>query len=395
MVGSGRVALPRARRDAFWEVHARGVRIKDAALEVGVDYEAAREWVARAGGVRPWPQAASGRFLSLAEREEIAVGLAAGFGVRAIARTLGRSPSTISREIQRNRQRGASTAGAAKGSYRAVLAQGKADARACRPKPRKLEGDPRLAAWVEQHLSMRWSPRQISHRIQVAFPDDEGMRISHEAIYRSLFVQGRGGLRKELTACLRSGRSIRRPRRKLGDRRGRIPGMVMISDRPAEADDRAVPGHWEGDLIIGKDGRSAIGTLVERSTRFVILLPLPGPHDASAVADAVIDAIGTLPAALRRSLTWDQGKELAKHVDITIATDMQVYFCDPHSPWQRGSNENTNGLLRQYFPKSTDLSAHSADHLTAVADELNGRPRQTLGWRTPAEALNDLLASAA
>ena len=395
MVGVGRVALPRARQDAFWQVHARGVRIKDAAEEAGVDYEAAREWVSRAGGIRPRRQVVSDRFLSLAEREEITVGLAAGLGIRAIARSLGRSPSTISREVRRNRQAGSSTTGSPKGSYRAVLAQGKAEARARRPKPRKLEQDAVLAAWVEQHLTKRWSPRQIAARIKVAFPDDERMRISHEAIYRSLFVQGRGGLRRELAVCLRSGRAIRRPRRKLGDRRGGIPGMVLISERPAEVEDRAVPGHWEGDLIIGKDGKSAIGTLVERSTRFVMLLALPGPHDASAVADAVIDAIGTLPVALRRSLTWDQGRELAKHANITLATDMQVYFCDPHSPWQRGSNENTNGLLRQYFPKSTDLSVHSAEHLAAVADELNGRPRQTLDWRTPAEALNELLASAA
>lgn len=394
-MGVGRVGLPRSMQDAFWKVHARGVRVKDAAEEVGVDYETAREWVGRAGGIRPRRVEASGRFLSLTEREEIALGLAAGLGIRAIARRLGRSASTISREVARNRQRGSSTTGSPKGSYRAVLAQGKAESRGRRPKPRKLAGDPLLAAWVEEHLQRRWSPRQISERIKVAFPDDERMRISHEAIYQSLFIQGRGGLRKELHTSLRSGRAMRRPRRKLGDRRGRIPGMVLISERPAEVEDRAVPGHWEGDLIIGKDGKSAIGTLVERSTRFVMLLPLPGPHDAHAVADAVISAIVTLPAQLRRSLTWDQGRELARHAKITMATDMQVYFCDPHSPWQRGSNENTNGLLRQYFPKSTDLSVHSPEHLAEVAAELNGRPRQTLNWQTPAEALNQLLASAA
>jgi IS30 family transposase len=394
-MGAGRVALPRERQDAFWKVHARGVRIRDAAEEAGVDYETAREWVARAGGIRPRRQQPSGRFLSLAEREEITVGLAAGTSIRAIARELGRSPSTVSREIARNRQRGGSTTGSAQGSYRAVLAQGKAESRARRPKLRKLAGDAQLADWVQEHLRKRWSPRQISERIRVAFPHDERMRISHEAIYQSLFVQGRGGLRKELTASLRSGRAIRQPRRKLGDRRGSIPGMVLISERPAEVEDRAVPGHWEGDLIIGKNGKSAIGTLVERTTRYVLLLPLPGPHDARAVADAIITAIGTLPVELRRSLTWDQGRELSKHASITMATDMQVYFCDPHSPWQRGSNENTNGLLRQYFPKGTDLSVHSPEHLAAVAIELNGRPRQTLGWKTPAEALEELLASAA
>lgn len=395
MVGVGRVALPRAAQDEFWKVHARGVRIKDAALEAGVDYEAAREWVSQAGGIRPRRRPPSGRFLSLAEREEIAVALAAGCSVRAIARSLNRSASTISREIRRNQQRGPSTTGSPKGSYRAVLAQGKTEARARRPKVRKLARDPVLAEWVDQQLQRRWSPRQIAERIRVVFPDDEDMRISHEAIYQSLFVQGRGGLRKELHACLRSGRAVRRPRRKLGDRRGVIPGMVMISERPAEVDDRAVPGHWEGDLIIGKNGKSAIGTLVERSTRFVMLLPLPGPHDASAVAAAIIEAISAMPEHLRRSLTWDQGRELAKHAQITMATDMAVFFCDPHSPWQRGSNENTNGLLRQYFPKGTDLSVHSPQHLAAVAAELNERPRQTLNWVTPAEALNQLLASAA
>ena len=394
-MGFGRVALPRAAQDEFWKAHARGVRIKDAALEVGVDYEAAREWVIQSGGIRPRRRPPSGRFLSLAEREEIAVGIAAGRGVRAIAGQLGRSASTVSREIRRNRQRGPSTTGSPKGSYRAVLAQGKAEARARRPKVRKLAREPRLAAWVEEHLQQRWSPRQIAERIRVVFPDDERMRISHEAIYQSLFVQGRGGLRKELHTCLRTGRALRRPRRKLGDRRGVIRGMVMISDRPAEVHDRAVPGHWEGDLIIGKNGKSAIGTLVERSSRFVMLLPLPGPHDANAVSTAIVEAIQTLPEHLRRSLTWDQGRELAKHAQITLATDMAVYFCDPHSPWQRGSNENTNGLLRQYFPKGSDLAVHSPQRLAAVAAELNERPRQTLNWQTPAEVLNQLLASAA
>ena len=390
MLGVGRVAAPRAAQDESWKVHARGVRIKDAALEVGVDYEAAREWVSQAGGIRPRRRPASGWFLSLAEREEIALGLAAARGVRSIARQLGRSPSTISREIGRNRQRGSSTTGSPKGSYRAVLAQGKAEARARRPKVRKLARDRHLAAWVEEQLQRCWSPKQIAERIRVVLPDDEGMRISHEAIYQSLFVQGRGGLRMELHAYLRSGRAVSRPRRKLGDRRGVIPGMVMISDRAAEAEDRAVPGHWEGDLIIGKNGKSAIGTLVERSTRFVMLLPLPGPHDAGAVAAAVIDAIQTLPVHLRRSFTWDQGRELAKHAQITLATDMDIYFCDPHSHRQRGSNVNTNGLLRQYFHKGTDSSTHSPN-LLAVA--LNEHLRQTLNWQTSAEELNQLLAS--
>jgi transposase, IS30 family len=226
------------------------------------------------------------------------------------------------------------------------------------------------------------------------FPDDGEMRVSHETIYQSLYVQGRGALRRELASCLRTGRALRRPRRKEGERRGRIKDMVLISERPAEADDRAVPGHWEGDLIIGSRG-SAIGTLVERSTRFVLLLHLPAGHGAEQVAGAMTEAMGTLPAALRRSLAWDQGKEMAAHAQITLATGLEIYFCDPHSPWQRGSNENTNGLLRQYFPKGTNLAAHSREDLDAAAAQLNSRPRKTLGWKTPAQALDEVLAQAA
>jgi IS30 family transposase len=245
---------------------------------------------------------------------------------------------------------------------------------------------------VEEGLEQRWSPQQIVLRLGHAFPHDAGMRISHETIYQSLYVQGRGALRKELTASLRSGRTHRAAR---GARSaaGRITGMVMISERPAEAADRAVPGHWEGDLILGKAGRSQIGTLVERSTRFVQLLWLPDGRTAEVVADAIADKIGTVPAALRRTLTWDQGSEMAQHAAFTIRTGVQVYFCDPHSPWQRGSNENTNGLLRQYFPKGTDLSSVTQQHLDQVADELNGRPRQTLNAMTPSEAFNQLVAT--
>ncbi len=389
MAGFG-VPRPREWRDRFWEVHSRGVRIKDAALEAGVEYEAARDWVYETGGVRPRPQKSSGRYLALEEREIIGLELALGTTMAAIAAMLGRHPSTIGREFARNKQLG-SAPKTPKGSYRPLSAQGKADRRARRPKMRKLEYSPRLAAWVEKKLALNWSPKQISSRLLLAFPDDEEMRISHEAIYQSLYVQGRGGLRKELHKHLRSGRSLRKPKRKLPDQRGRIPGMVMISERPAEVNDRAIPGHWEGDLIIGRHHQSAIGTLVERTTRYLILLHLLGPFDAPAVRDAIINAIGTLPASLRRTLTWDQGRELARHAEITLATDMKVYFCDPHSPWQRGSNENTNGLIRQYFPKSTDLSVHSIQRLNEVADQLNGRPRQTLNWYTPAEKLNELL----
>jgi IS30 family transposase len=244
---------------------------------------------------------------------------------------------------------------------------------------------------VQGKLRMRWSPEQISRRLAAEFPDRPEMRVSHETICQSIYVQGRGALRRELAVSLRTGRALRRPRRKEGERRGKIPGMVNISERPAEAADRAVPGHWEGDLILGAAGRSAIGTLVERTTRFTMLVPLPGGHDAPATAGALTPVIAGLPDAVRRSLTWDQGKEMAAHAQIAVAADCQIYFCDPHSPWQRGSNENTNGLLRQYFPKGTTLSGHSPAHLAAVADELNGRPRKTLGWKTPAEALAQIL----
>jgi len=279
--------------------------------------------------------------------------------------------------------------------YRPVQAQVKADVRARRPKTAKLAGNPVLRAWVAGKLELRWSPEQISVMLKAGFPADPEMRVSHEAIYQSIYVQGRGALRRELAACLRTGRALRKPRRTGVERRSRIPAMVNISQRPAEAADRAVPGHWEGDLITGAGNKSAIGTLVERSTRFVLLLPLPSGHDAVSVAAAMTGAVAGLPAQLRRSLAWDQGREMALHQQVTMDTGMQVYFCDPHSPWQRGSNENTNGLLRQYFPKGSDLSVHDAARLAEVAAELNARPRKTLGWRTPAQALAEALEQAA
>jgi IS30 family transposase len=263
-----------------------------------------------------------------------------------------------------------------------------------RPRPTKLAGHERLRAYVQDKLSCaeRWSPEQISNRLRLDFPDDESMRISHEAVYQSLFIQGRGGLSRELTKCLRTGRALRKPRRRAQQRRGRtIPPEILISERPASIEDRAVPGHWEGDLIVGPASTSAIGTLVERTTRYTMLLHLPGDHTAETVRDAIAHTIVTLPDHLRLSLTWDQGTELAQHAQLRIDTDLEIYFCDPHSPWQRGTNENTNGLLRQYFPKGTDLSVHSAEHLASIAAALNRRPRKTLNWRTPAEALNQLL----
>jgi IS30 family transposase len=371
----------------FWDGVRAGLNAEQAAAGAGVARAVASRWVREAGGVKGnGPSAGSGRYLSLAEREEISVGLAQGLPLRQVARGLGRPVSTVSREVQRNSVRG---------RYRAHLAQRDAEERARRPKPAKLAVNGELREWVEGRLGLNWSPEQVSAALKAEFPGRPEMRVSPETIYQSIYVQGRGALRRELAASLRTGRALRRPQRRGEERRGKIPGMVMISERPAEAADRAVPGHWEGDLVIGKGGKSAIGTLVERSTRFVMLLHLPGGHGPAQVAEAMSQEAAGLPAALRRSLTWDQGKEMSLHAQVTVATGLPVYFCDPHSPWQRGSNENTNGLLRQYFPKGTDLSVHTREHLRAVADELNGRPRKTLGWATPAGALAEFLDSQA
>lgn len=383
----GRVGYPLSIRRAFWRSVAAGLSTEAAAAVVGVSFDTGRVWFANAGGMSPVELAEpSGRYLSADERETIGLEAAAGAGVRAIARLLGRDPSTVSRELRRNvsvkRPR----------AYRPRLAQHKAEQRARRPKPSKIASNPALRERVQQDLLEQFSPEQIAARLRREFPDDESMQVSHESIYRSLFVQGRGELRRELTKNLRTGRALRRPRGRV-ERRGQLPDMVMISERPAEAADRAVPGHWEGDLIIGANSRSAIGTLVERSTRFVMLLHLPHDHRAETVRDAIITAMQQLPEHLRRSLTWDQGSEMARHTEITVAADLPVYFCDPASPWQRGSNENTNGLLRQYFPKGADLSLFAADYLDFVADKLNRRPRKTLNWDTPAEALARLLSA--
>jgi len=385
---SGRPAAPRAVQVQFWEGIRSGLGVQEAGAAAGVGPVKAFAWFGQAGGVKSnGPRPAGGRYLSVAEREEIALGLAREESLRSIAGRLGRSPSTISREVGRN-SRG-------RRQYRALAAQGHAQHRAARPKTAKLAGNDELRAWVQARLKEKWSPEQISVMLRREFPGRPEMRVSHETIYQAIYVQGRGALRRELASCLRTGRALRRPRRKGGERRGKIPGMVMISERPAEADDRAVPGHWEGDLIAGASSRSAIGTLVERSTRFVMLLHLPDGHGADQVASAMTEAMATLPAQLRRSLAWDQGSEMAGHAQIALAADLDIYFCDPHSPWQRGSNENTNGLLRQYFPKGTDLSVHSREHLDHVAAELNSRPRKTLGWKTPAQALDEVLAAAA
>src|SRR3990172_7587957 len=432
---------PPVRREierAFWIKIAEGLSSEEAAKACGVSGPVGSRWFRERGGM-PSIQLSplSGRYLSFAEREEIALLRAQGLGVRAVARRLGRSPSTISRELRRN----AATRGG-RLEYRAGIAQWKADLHAGRPKTAKLVSNDRLRDYVQDRLAgpiarpdgapipgpevrfvgrrhgrradrrwaKAWSPEQISNRLRLDFPDDETMRISHEAIYQALFIQGRGALKRELVACLRSGRALRVPRaRTVGRGKKFVTAEVMISERPADADDRAVPGHWEGDLIVGLES-SAIGTLVERTTRFTMLLHLPrmeghgtqpraknGPaltgHGAEAVRDAIAASIITLPEQLRRSLTWDQGAEMAQHAQLRIDTGLQVYFCDPQSPWQRGTSENTNGLLRQYFPRGTDLSRYSADDLDAVAAALNSRPRKTLGWKTPAEKLNEYLLS--
>jgi transposase, IS30 family len=378
----GRKQAPRPVRAEFWERVRSGSSPRDAGAAMGMR-KGAERWFALAGGVKSnGPGPVSGRYLSLADREEIMVGLARGESYRVIGARIGRPASTISREVRRN--------GPAK-RYRALRAQALAEERARRPKTAKLAGNAELRHWVQRHLEMKWSPEQISARLVIAFPRRRKMRVSHETIYQSLYVQGRGALRRELAKSLRTGRALRKPRRKDGERRGKIPGMVNISERPAEAADRAVPGHWEGDLLIGARGISAIGTLVERTTRFTLLVPLPERYDAPAVAGALTPVIAGLPDALRRSLTWDQGREMKAHAQIAVAADCEIYFCDPHAPWQRGTNENTNGLLRQYFPQGTSLAGHRPAHLAAVADELNGRPRKTLGWKTPAEALAGIL----
>ncbi|MFA7498244.1 MAG: IS30 family transposase [Leucobacter sp.] len=320
--------------------------------------------------------------LTVLDREQILVGLGRGDTLTAIARALGRAVSTVSREVKR---------GGGREEYSAWRAHEDAREQARRPKPFKLDAG-RLLEAVTGQLERLWSPQEIAARLRLEHPDDPEMHVSHETIYQSLFVQGRGQLRRELARCLRSGRATRKPRTAT-DRRGRLPGMVMISERPAEVEDRAVPGHWEGDLILGENSRSAVGTLVERSTRLTLLLHLPDGKSAEQVEAAMRHAITALPASLARTITWDQGAEMAKHAEFTTATGIPIYFCDPHSPWQRGSNENTNGLLRQYLPKSTDLSVVSRSELTAIQDSLNGRPRKTLGYLTPSEKFTELVAT--
>ena len=378
--------LTMEQRQLARRLHAKGLSLREIGRQVGCSHEVVRA-VVRRDSKRPvrsdlW-QPGPGR-LTLADREEISLGLWGGDSFTAIAVRLGKAVSTVSREVAGNGGRR---------DYRAWRAHQRARDRARRPKTPKLSCA-RLASQVTQWLQEWWSPQEIASRLRMEFPDDPVMQVSHETIYQALFVQGRGELRRELVRCLRTGRVKRRARRR-PENTGQIRDMVMISERPPEADDRAVPGHWEGDLLIGGDCRSAVGTLVERTTRYVMLLHLPDGRSASGVEQAMRQAIATLPEQLRRSITWDQGKEMAYHARFTISTGVQVYFCDPHKPWQRGSNENTNGLLRQYMPKGTDLSVHTAQDLARYAQSLNNRPRKTLGYMKPSERLAELLAHTA
>jgi transposase, IS30 family len=369
----------------FWAALQGGEFLTDAAALAGTHRHRGLAWVRQAGGVRPRRgRALKGRCLSFAGREEIAVGRAAGESMRQIARRLGRSPSTVSRELRRN--------ACGVGCYRARMAHALAYERASRPKPAKLATNRRLRRVVEDDLAKRYSPEQIAGRLRRQFPDEPEMWVSPETIYESLYVQSRGALKRELTRHLRTGRALRRPCRRADERKSRVlPDMINISQRPPEADDRAVPGHWEGDLLIGKANRTAIGTLVERSTGYAMLVALPNGYKAEHVAPALAAKIQTLPETLRHSLTWDQGPEMRDWKQIRVAAGIDVFFCDPHSPWQRGSNENTNGLLRQYFPKGFDFSTVTELELDAVADELNDRPRKRFGFANPNEQLAELL----
>jgi transposase, IS30 family len=368
----------------FWAALQAGAFITGAAESVGTYRVQGRRWILAENGIRPRRgRNLKGRCLTFSEREEIALGRAAGESVRSIARWLGRCPSTISRELRRNADR--------HGGYRATTAHAMAWERAARPKPAKLHVNRRLRDMVEADLARRYSPEQIAGRLRVQFPESPEMWVSTETIYQSLYVTSRGALRRELTKCLRTGRKLRKPGRHAAQRRNRVPDMVNIAERPQEADDRAVPGHWEGDLMIGKNNQTAIGTLVERTTGYAMLMSLPDGYKPENVAPALTRKIQTLPETLRRSLTWDQGPEMRDWKEVSIAASIQVYFCDPHAPWQRGTNENTNGLLRQYFPKGTDFSHVTEAQLDAVADELNDRPRKRLGFYKPTERLAELL----
>jgi IS30 family transposase len=376
----GGPAVTEVEKAEIFDRRRRGESMSAIARHLGRGEETIRRYVLVTGGVRPRPRVKSRRELTVADREEVSRGLAAQQSCRAIARRIRRAATSVSREVARNGGRV---------GYRAAQADEAATRRGRRPKVSKLTLNPMLRNEVEAGLRHRWSPQQISAFLKLEYAQDPKMQISHETIYLSLFVQSRGALRKELTRHLRTRRQVRQAKKQLASGRGQIVAKIMISERPAEAADRAVPGHWEGDLLLGTK-TNGIGTLVERSTRYVMLFTLPG-FTAERVSEALAKTVMTLPAGLRRSLTWDQGPEMADHVRFTIDTGLAVYFCDPRSPWQRGSNENTNGLLRQYFPKGKSLAGVTQEELDRVAHELNGRPRQTLGWRSPTYRLAQFL----
>ncbi len=397
----GRQPVLRGDRCRFWCSIRAGLTVEEASACLGIDGSTGGRWFSKAGGVLPpvsLVEPVKSRTLNIAEREKILAGINQGLSIRAIAASLGRAPSTVSRELARNLRQKYFRPASRRGprplawNYSPHLSQYRAETGAARPKVAKLAERPRLRQEVQDRLEEEHSPEQIAARLRVDFPDEPEMWVSHETIYQSLYVQGRGALRRDLAVRLRTGRALRKPRRRAAERRGRIPDMVNISERPPEVEDRAVPGHWEGDLIVGANSGSAIGTLVERMTGFVMLLHLPDNHGADAVQEAMVNAMSQLPAVLKKTLTWDQGSEMSNHVQIAAATDLDIYFCDPHSPWQRGSNENTNGLLRQYFPKSTDLSVYAPDYLEHVALKLNNRPRKRHAWKTPAEQLDQLFS---
>ena len=383
MARQGYQRLSSADIDEIWKRLRAGQSVKPTARALGKPTSTLWTYLIRCGGIRPDPRHRAAGRLRIEEREEVSRGPAAGLSLRAIAAGLGRSASTISREV---------TGNGGRRQYRATTADQSAWAKATRPKACKLATNPALAGIVTEKLQHRWSPQQIAGWLKLTYPDDPGMHVSHASIYRTLFVQSRGALRKELTAFPPTGRVIRRSHAvRLPDGRGVRPGIVNISERPAEADDRAAPGHWEGDLVFGR-GMSPVATLVERSTRYLLLVGMPaGDHKADAVADALAAAVAHLPEHLAKSLTWDQGREMAEHKRFTNETGIDVYFCDPKSPWQRGSNENTNGLLRQYMPRRLDFRTLTQDDLDAIALELNDRPRQTLGFKTPSQALAEVL----
>ena len=400
--------FPRCLMRLFWLAIREGSSVADASARAGVSVSVGHRWFRQSGGMPSLTLVPSlpGRHLSIEDREAIFAGLMAGHNYTEIGGSLGRATSTITRELDAHKlnpeRPRAVPLGSRAGSrgpvptrvnYSPAKAQAEFEASLRRPKVAKLAANPRLRQHVSDQLAEKHSPEQISQRLRTDFPDDETMRISHEAIYQALYVQSRGALKRELASCLRTGRAIRKPHRRPDQRRRRIKDMVSIADRPAEVADRAVPGHWEGDLILGKDNASAIGTLVERTTRFTLLLHLPGNHTAPTVRDAMISSLTRMPTIMAKTLTWDQGSEMAEHLAISAATGLDIYFCDPASPWQRGTNENTNGLLRQYFPKGTDLSGYHPDYLDYVAAQLNDRPRKTLNWQTPNEAFAELLSN--